>query len=271
MPSDSARRIQIVAHRGASGYAPEITLEAYRLALEMKADFVEMDIRMLRDGTLVAIHDPDVKRTTNGTGRISEFTPGELKVLDAGSWFNKANPQKARPEYAGLQVPTLHEIINLVKESPAGFYIEIKDPEMYSPDFESSLLSVIHNARLQRRTRILSFSAASIRKIKALDSSIQTALLISRRERDPVKATLRVPADELAIRHDLATTPIIDAAHENGLAVSVWTVDREHDLERMIRIGVDRIITNYPDIVRRRIEAHPGHPGSDRHKFLTYL
>jgi len=251
MHSGPARRVQIVAHRGASGYAPEITLEAYRLALEMKTDFVEMDIRMLRDGTLVAIHDPDVKRTTNGTGRISELTLRELKALDAGSWFNKANPKKARREYAGLQVPTVREIVDLVKKSPAGCYFEIKDPELYSTALESSLLSIIHGARMENRACILSFSARSISKVKTLDSSIKTALLISRRGKDPVKKTLNVPADELAILYKAATEPMVEAAHDRGLAVSVWTVDRKPDLERMIRIGVDRIITNYPDRLHR--------------------
>jgi len=92
-------------------------MEAYRLALEMKADFVEMDIHMLRDGVLVAIHDPDVKRTTNGKGLLCELTLAELKALDAGSWFNRTYPRKARREYVGLKVPTLEEVIDFVKGS----------------------------------------------------------------------------------------------------------------------------------------------------------
>jgi len=247
MGSDPARKIQIVAHRGASGYAPETTLAAYRLALEMAVDFVQMDVHRLRDGTLVAIHDPDVKRTTNGRGRLAELTLPELKALDAGNWFNKAYPEKARPEYVGLKVPTLQELLDLIEKSSTGCYIEIKDPERYPPDLESKLLLLIQEKGLENRTRILSFSPESVSKIKRLAPTIQTAFLISRRWKNPVEATLRVPADELALRHDLATGAIVHSAHESGLTVSVWTVDEEEDLKRMIRFGVDRIITNYPD------------------------
>jgi len=226
-------------------------MEAYRLALEMKADFVEMDIHMLRDGVLVAIHDPDVKRTTNGKGLLCELTLAELKALDAGSWFNRTYPRKARREYVGLKVPTLEEVIDFVKGSPAGCYIEIKDPERYPPELESTLLSVIHNRQMEKRSRIISFSAQSIGKIKTLDSSIQTGLLIAGHRKDAVRAAREIRADELAIRYNLATDVIVDSAHVNGLTVSVWTVDRESDMERMIKLGVDCIITNYPDRLQR--------------------
>jgi glycerophosphoryl diester phosphodiesterase len=240
-------RIQAVGHRGASGYAPETTLEAYRLAIQMGVDFVETDVHRLRDGILVAIHDADVKRTTNGKGWIADLTLAELKSLDAGSWFNRAFPEKARPEYAGLRVPTLQEVIDLVKESSAGLFIEIKDPERYPPDLESSLLSLVRNNQMEKRTRFLSFSAQSIRKIKELDASIPTVFLISRPDKNSVRATLEIPADELGIRYNNATPAIVDEAHKHGLLISVWTVDKEEDMQRMLGLGVDRITTNYPD------------------------
>jgi glycerophosphoryl diester phosphodiesterase len=265
-------RVQVVAHRGASGYAPETTLEAYRLALEMGVDFVEMDIHMLGDGTLVAMHDPDVKRTTDGKGRLSRLTLEQVKSLDAGSWFNRAYPRKARPEYAGLRVPTVQEIFDLVKKSSAGVYAELKNPERYPAGLESALISMIRENRFEKRSRVISFSAESIGKIKKLDAAIQTGLLISRPGRDPVGKTIRVPADELAMRYDRATPAIINSAKEQGLSVSVWTVDRKPDMERMMRIGVDRITTNYPDRLLRLSGASPrlsgvcASPGSDQHK-----
>ena len=258
MDSKSIRRPRVIAHRGASGYAPETTLEAYRLALEMGVDGVEMDVHRLRDGVIVAIHDPDVKRTTNGKGKISDLTAAELKAMDAGSWFNRAFPKKSRPEYVGLKVPTLQEIIDLVKESRsrAGLYIEIKDPERY-PDIESSLLSLLCSNQLRERACFLSFSSQSVRTIKTLDRSSRTALLVSRLIRDPVQEALHAFADELAIRHDLATAAIVKGAHQNGLSLSVWTVDRPSDLEHMIRLGADAIITNYPDRLYRLLGRDP--------------
>ncbi len=242
-------RIQVVAHRGASGYAPETTLEAYRLAVQMGADFVEADMHRLRDGTLVAIHDADVKRTTNGEGPVAGFTLAELKALDAGSWFNKTYPQKAHPEYAGLQVPTLQEVIDVVKASRAGLFIEIKDPERYPPDLESSLLSLVRLNHMEERTRFLSFNPQSIRKIKQLDASVSTVYLISNPERDPVQAALDIPADEVGIRYPHATKAMVEEARRRGVLLSVWTVDNEEDMRRMVELGVDRITTNYPDRV----------------------
>jgi glycerophosphoryl diester phosphodiesterase len=243
--SGSAKMPKVIAHRGASGYAPETTLEAYRL------DGVEMDVHRLHDGVIVAIHDADVRRTTNGRGQISELTLKELKTLDAGSWFNNTFPKKAQPNYAGLRIPTLQEIIDLIRESPVELYIEIKDPERYQPDFESSLLSVVRSNQLGKRARFLSFNSQSIKKIKALDPGMRTALLVSGDVRNPVQAASRILAGELAIRHTLATAAIVDAAHADGLSVSVWTVNRESDLRRAVCLGVDCIITNYPDRLNR--------------------
>jgi len=240
-------RIQVVAHRGASGYAPETTLEAYRLAIRMGADFVEADIHRLRDGTLVAIHDADLTRTTNGKGWVADLALAELKALDAGSWFNDAYPEKARVQYAGLQVPTLQEVLDVVGASNAGLFIEIKDPDRYPPDLESSLLSLVRANRMEKRTRFLSFSERSIRKIKQLDASIATAFLRSAPGRDPVQAAIKIPADELGIRYQCVSQAMVDAAHRCGLLISVWTVDDEEDMKRMMELGVDRITTNYPD------------------------
>jgi len=240
-------RIQVVGHRGASGYVPETTLEAYRRAIEMGVDFVETDVHRLRDGTLVAIHDADLKRTTNGKGWVGDLALAELKALDAGSWFNNAYPEKARPEYAGLQVPTLQEVIDLVKKSRAGLFIEIKDPERYQPDLESSLLSLVRGNHMEKRARFLSFSAQSLCKIKELDASIPTMLLISKPRENPVKAAVDIAADELGLLYEYATPAIVNEARNQGLRISVWTVDKQEDMRRMIELGVDSITTNYPD------------------------
>jgi glycerophosphoryl diester phosphodiesterase len=254
------KRARVIAHRGASGQCPETTLAAYRLALDMGVDGVETDVHRLRDGVIVAIHDPDIKRTTDGRGQISELTLPELKALDAGSWFNKTYPGKARPEFVGLKVPTLQEIIDLIKESPADLYVEIKDPERYPPDLEESLLSIIRNNGMEKKTRFLSFSAQSIEKIKALDPSSQTALLISNRGGDPVRQALRASANELAIRHTLATHALIDAAHNKGLSLTVWTVDEPKVLQRMIHLAVDSIVSNYPERILSLMSGESGAP-----------
>ena len=240
-------KIQVVGHRGASGYAPETTIASYRMAIQMGADYVETDVHRSRDGVLVAIHDADVSRTTNGKGFVVEHTLAELKALDAGSWFNKAFPEKARPDYIGLRVPALQEVMDVVQESNAGLFIEIKDPERYQPDVESALLSLIRSSQMKSRIRVLSFSADSLRKIKELDASVPTVFLVAKSNRNPVHATLEIPANELGILHTQATPALVEEAHRSGILISVWTVDQPEDMKRMIALGVERITTNYPD------------------------
>jgi glycerophosphoryl diester phosphodiesterase len=240
-------KIQVVGHRGASGYAPETTIESYRMAIQMGADYVETDVHRSRDGVLVAIHDAEISRTTNGKGFVADHTLAELKALDAGSWFNNAFPEKARPDYIGLRVPALQEVMNVVQESNAGLFIEIKDPERYQPDLELALLSLIRNSPMENRTRVLSFSAESLRKIKELDASVPTVFLVAKPNENPVQATLRIPANELGILHTRATPALVEEAHRSGILISVWTVDQPEDMKRMIAMGVDRITTNYPD------------------------
>ncbi|MEB9303030.1 glycerophosphodiester phosphodiesterase family protein, partial [Bacillus cereus] len=99
-----------IAHRGASGHAPEHTFASYDLVKKMKADYLELDIQLTKDSQLIAMHDTAVDRTTNGTGEVRDKTLSEIKSLDAGSWFNKAYPEKAKQEYVGQKVPTLEEI-----------------------------------------------------------------------------------------------------------------------------------------------------------------
>ncbi len=141
----------VVAHRGASGYAPEHTRAAYRLAIRMRADFVEQDLQMTSDGVLICSHDAELSRTTDITSRFPEratsrdpersgaarrgwyavdFTLAELKTLDAGSWYNRANPFSARPEYGGQRIQTLDEAIEEV-QGHAGLYIETKHVDFY--------------------------------------------------------------------------------------------------------------------------------------------
>jgi glycerophosphoryl diester phosphodiesterase len=141
----------LIAHRGASGYAPEHTFEAYRIAMEQGADFVEQDLQVTKDGVLICLHDPDLARTTNvaevfpdrtmtrdpeetGTPKRGwytvDFTLAEIKRLDAGSWFNRANPFAASPAYVGQRVPSLEETIKFVGNR-AGLYIELKHFPFY--------------------------------------------------------------------------------------------------------------------------------------------
>jgi glycerophosphoryl diester phosphodiesterase len=242
-----AQKPKVIAHRGASGYAPELTLVAFQMALAMNCDGIELDVQMFRDGTLLVFHDPEVSRTTDGTGRIADHTLESIKRLDAGSWFNKANPEKAQPEFAGLQVPALQEVFDLLKGSSQELFIEIKSPELYPSNFEASLLALVCKNQMEHHTRFLSFSALSLQKIKALNPSMRTTLLIYKADPDPVEAARQAGANEVGILYKIATPVLIESARNYNISLSVWTVDQPEDMQRMIDLGVDCITSNYPD------------------------
>ncbi|WP_371919613.1 glycerophosphodiester phosphodiesterase [Pseudomonas sp. BBP2017] len=146
----------VIAHRGASFDAPESTAPAYLLARELGADYLELDLQRSKDGVLVAVHDDNLQRTSDVAQRfperkdspVSAFTLAELKSLDAGSWFNQANPERARERFKGLQILTLDEVMDIAEGHPdkrPGLYIETKVPTLF-PDIEADL-----KARLQAR------------------------------------------------------------------------------------------------------------------------
>ena len=135
----------------------------------------------------------------------------------------------------------------MARHSSAGLYIETKNPEIYPPSFEAKVLEIIRFNRFEKRVMVQSFNAGSVQKTKKLDASIPTALLIEKIEDDPVDAVLAAGANELAIQFGLLTPAILRKAREKGLTVAVWTVDEAEDLKRMAGMGVERIITNYPD------------------------
>jgi glycerophosphoryl diester phosphodiesterase len=212
----------LIAHRGASGFAPEHTLAAYRLAIEQGSDFVEQDLQLTRDGALVCLHDADLARTTNvaelfpdratlrdteGAGRARkgyytvDFTLAEIKQLDAGSWFNRANPFAARPEFASERVPTLKEAIKLVGDR-AGLYIEMKHYRFYkSLGFDMAGLLVkaldesgFRGARI-RRVFIQSFSKASLMRLKEIAPSYARVQLLPMEDEGREKNTAQMTFD----------------------------------------------------------------------------
>lgn len=139
----------VIAHRGASFDAPESTAAAYTLARDLGADYLEMDLQRSKDGVLFALHDNNLQRTTDVASKFperkdrpaNEFTIAELKTLDAGSWFNTAYPDRARPSFAGLKILTLDEIIDIAQGNPLhkpGLYIETKEPKQF-PGIERDL------------------------------------------------------------------------------------------------------------------------------------
>lgn len=285
-PATTTRKI-LVAHRGASSYAPEHTLEAYSLALKQNADYVEQDLQITRDGVLVCLHDLTLERTTNikevfptrfkeelvdgktvRQWNVSDFTLKEIKQLDAGSWFDV--------KFKAARVPTFQEAINLVR-GKAGLYPETKAPEVYGErgfDMERLLLDALRknrldNSRAARHTPVIiqSFSPDSLRKLSGtLKTKLPLVLLVGEENRTrwltaEGLAEAKRFANGVAPAKALLDKNLVEQAHALGLTVTPYTF-RSRNMGRfktagqemsyyLYDLGVDAVFTDNPDLFPR--------------------
>lgn len=251
----SPERILNISHRGASGHAPEHTIIAYKTGEEMIGDYIEIDLQMTDDRQLIAMHDEDVSRTTDGEGLVKDFTLNELKELDAGTWFNEINPDLAQPAFSQIRIPTLDEILATFGKD-ANYYIETKTPEQY-PAMVDVLLETLQSHDLigpeveEGKVIIQSFSEESLLEVHAKESSIPLIQLIS------YESTAEISTRELEHIHKYAvgiganykflTEDYVEQVRDAGLLLHPYTVNEMEDMKRLIKWGVTGLFTNYPD------------------------
>ncbi|HEY2460635.1 MAG TPA: glycerophosphodiester phosphodiesterase family protein [Candidatus Acidoferrum sp.] len=227
----------VIAHRGASGHAPENTLAAFRRALALGATFIETDLQLSRDARFVAIHDDSVNRTTNGQGAVHDLTLAELRKLDAGSWFGS--------EFAGEHIPTLEEILDFSKKHDAVFYLELKPGGSWGG--EHALIGALRESGEIARTIVISFDAAILGALRRIEPTVMTGLLHDGRIETPIQAALDVGARQLAVRGDLVTPALLAEAKKKDLHVVCWTVNQPAHMRLLIAAGVNGIMSDYPD------------------------
>jgi glycerophosphoryl diester phosphodiesterase len=229
----------VIAHRGASGHRPENTIPAYELAVELRADMLEVDLHRTRDGAIVVTHDEDL-RGLGGRGEIADATLGEVRALDAGG---------------GARVPTLDELLDGFGHRIA-LNLEIKRGTRADyPGVEQAALGALAARGLTGRTLFSSFYDPVLARLRALSADVRIGLLVSRRFPDDwAGRARRVGAEALHPELALVTPELVATAHAEGLAVHVYTVDAPGDLARMVELGVDGIFTNFPDRLWRLLE-----------------
>ncbi|MCD7035054.1 glycerophosphodiester phosphodiesterase [Metabacillus sp. GX 13764] len=241
-----------VAHRGASGYAPEHTMASYKLGDKLHGDFIEIDLQMTKDGKLIAMHDEQLDRTTNGTGLVKDHTLKEIKKLDAGSWFNKAYPYLAKKSYKGLKVLTLEEIFKEFGKNK-NYYIETKSPEVY-PGMEEKLLKTINKYHIPKKNVLIqSFSKESLLKVHKMDSSLHLVQLldytspaaISNEELKDIKTY----AIGIGPNARFITKEYVQNTVKSGLQIHPFTVNERNDMNKLLDWGVTGMFTNYPDVL----------------------
>jgi glycerophosphoryl diester phosphodiesterase len=227
----------IIAHRGASGNAPENTLAAFRKAVALGATFIETDLQLSRDARFVAIHDATVNRTTNGQGAVHDMTLADLRKLDAGSWFGS--------EFAGERIPTLEEILEFSKKNDVVFYLEIKPGAAWGG--EHALIGALRDSGEIPRAVVISFDAAIVLSLRKIEPTLMTGLLYDGQIENPLEKAVEIGARQLAIRGDLVTPALIAQAKKKDLQVVCWTVNHPAHMRMLAAAGVDGIMSDYPD------------------------
>lgn len=234
-------KTKIIAHRGASAYAPENTMAAFRKALDMKADGIELDVHLTKDNHIVVIHDLKVDRTSNGSGMIIDMTLEELKQLDFGSWFSE--------EFAGEKIPTLEEVLELLKGWDGLLNIELKivKPGLYE-GLEKKVVDMVKSYNMLDNTIISSFNHYSLANVKKIEPNMKIGLLYSAGIYEPWNYAASLNADAIHPNYLSIVPEIVEGCHAHNIQVNPYTVDLPEHIAYMLKAKVDGIITNVPDI-----------------------
>lgn len=259
----------MVAHRGSSAAHAEHTLAAYELALVEGADALECDVRLTRDGVLVCVHDRRVDRTSDGRGVVSTLELAELAELDFASWKARQGDPLLEARWEEVdedrgRVLTLERLLQLAldHERPVQLHIETKHPTRYGGLVERALVELLERyglatplSRSVSRVVVMSFAPTSLRRVHVMAPVVPTVLLMERvpvRYRDgslPPRVGIAGPSVQVLRAHP----QYVERAHAAGHRVHVWTVDEPADIDHVLGLGVDAVITNHPRRVLQRL------------------
>ena len=247
----------VIAHRGASAYAPEHTMLAYEIAKQSGTNYIEIDLQMTKDGVLIAMHDENVDRTTDGSGFVKEFTLSELKLLNAGKWFNEAYPELANEEFNDLEIPTLEEIF-MYFEDDVHYFIEMKSPGIYK-EMEEELVRLLNKYNLIRKEDglpkvvIEAFNEDSLIEMHKLEPKLPLVKLYSFKEEAAALSVqdykrLRTYASGIAVNIGAVDKDFIEEVHLNHLQIYLYTINNETDLNRAWNLQVNGVFTDAPHL-----------------------
>ena len=240
-----------IAHRGASAAAPPNTLAAFEAALQLGADGIEFDVRLCVDGVPVVIHDATVDATTDGSGAVGRLTLSELKELDAGSWFD--------PAFAGERIPALTEVLETLGGRML-LNVELKGGALLNDRLARAVANAIELHDLAGHVLLSSFNPLILRRLQRYAPHLDTGLLTtSSAWLKSVIGRAMSPSGLAALHphHTLVDQGYVRWARQHGYRVHVWTVDDPTEMRRLIRAGVDGIITNVPHVLHDVLAQSP--------------
>ncbi len=223
---------EVSAHRGASINYPENTMKAFEMAVEEKTDWIELDVQLTSDGVPVIIHDSNIHRVTGVNKNIWEVTYNDIRDLDCGSWFS--------PEFAGERIPTLGEVLDFAKKKHVKLNIELK-PTGYEKDFEKTVIDTINEKNYKNSCVVTSQEYNTLENIKKYDPTIKTIYVMSIALGNITKLT---EADGFSVEASFITPRLVSMVHNGGKEVFAWTVNTRDNMDKMIEMNVDNIITD---------------------------
>jgi glycerophosphoryl diester phosphodiesterase len=236
--------LKVIAHRGASGIAPENTMAAFEKAIQLQADYIELDIQISKDDQLVVLHDRTVDRTTDGTGEVKSFEVNELKNLDAGSFFNSS--------FAGERIPTLEEVLGQVS-GRIGVVIEMKEPSKY-PKMVESLVNLLIAQGLDKPENeeiiVQSFDVKSLQAFHKRLPHIPIGILIGK-DQDEI-GTEEVKdyaafASFVNPQQSIVDEALVELIHGYGMKIWPWTIRKADQVDPLLNLDVDGLVTDYPN------------------------
>jgi glycerophosphoryl diester phosphodiesterase len=256
------RPFQIIAHRGASAYAPENTIAAYRQALALGAVEVELDVQLTRDDQVLLFHDATLEQKTGLPGRVRDYTLAVVRDADIGAWFDRTHPE-ADAKFAGTGLNTLAELFEEMGDR-LFYHVELKDAEVELPRLT---LEVVDRFGLRDRVLFTSFRFEQLERVRELAPELPTCLLIDRQSQlsEPQAVWMDRAAwaglTEVGLPAEDLTVASVARARELGLLIRAWRIKSLEDMERAIRVGSNGMTIDWPEkLIRRSLEAG-GTPG----------
>lgn len=237
---------KVWAHRGASAYAPENTIEAFQLAVEQGADGIELDVHLSKDGYVVVAHDETLERVSDGTGRIVDHTLAQLQALT----FNRTHP-----DFSRAKMPLLEQVLALIAPTDLTINIEIKSGIVLYEGIEQKTLDLVKAYHMQDRVIYSSFNHFSLMQLRALDPSVHIGLLYQAAMVDPHVYAMHLKADAIHPFYPsvLLGPGVVEGCQKAGVAIHPYTVDNPAHLVALGEKGIEAVITNVPDVARKAL------------------
>ena len=249
------KRTLLAAHRGGAFLWPENSLLAFRNAIALGVDFLELDVHLSRDGELVVINDPTIDRTTTGTGPVRDRTLAELRQLRLKDKDGKLTEEA---------IPTLNEVLALPAPSTLRFLVEIKVDGQRAryPEIEEKVLATLERHGVTVRAIVMAFEPETLRRIRQLKPEVTAGALYSKRRLERMGSTVERELAELpklgvgfvGLHQALVSPEVINQARQARLLLGVWTVNEAQTMERFVSLGVDVLITDRPDLAKELLK-----------------